>query len=260
MRPSDEVFLVAGGVPPFAFLEAAGLFGLNLLYLVRRSPKWGRRVPGSLKAWMSLHVATGLFALLFACAHSAFHVRDAVAGHSLIVMAIVVTTGIVGRWFYSFVPKAQNGRQADLEELGGRLAAIAGEWDAVGRGFGGRVRKDVEALVAAEQFGKTLLERVFSLANSQLKLRRLLKRVSAEGAVQGVPAQEMRRILLLSRKAHRIAMQLTHYEEVRGILSSWRWMHRWLALLLLILVVVHVFTAVRFGGVDFGVLRLLGGG
>jgi predicted ferric reductase len=55
-------------------------------------------------------------------------------------------------------------------------------------------------------------------------------------------------------------MQLTHYEEVRGILSSWRWMHRWLALLLLILVVVHVFTVMRFGGVDFGVLRLLGGG
>ena len=33
----------------------------------------------------------------------------------------------------------------------------------------------------------------------------------------------------------------------------WRWMHRWLALLLLLLTVVHVVTALRFGGVDFGI-------
>jgi hypothetical protein len=36
-------------------------------------------------------------------------------------------------------------------------------------------------------------------------------------------------------------------------------MHRWLALLLAILVFVHVVTALRFGGVDFTVLSLLGG-
>ncbi|MEQ1632094.1 MAG: NAD(P)-binding domain-containing protein [Planctomycetota bacterium] len=243
----------------FTGLVAATLFLVNLLYLARRSPRFSRWLPGSLRGWMSVHVATGFFALLFACVHSAFHIRDAVAGHSLVVMAIVVTTGAIGRWFYSFVPKAQNGRQADLEDLGSRVAAIAGEWDEVGRGFGNRVRQDVEALVSAEHFGRNLVDRVFSLANGQLRLLRLLRRVRKQGVQEGVPEGELQRILVLARRAHRIALQLTHYEEVRGILSSWRWMHRWLALLLGILVVVHVFTAIRFGGVDFGVLQLLGG-
>jgi thioredoxin reductase/NAD-dependent dihydropyrimidine dehydrogenase PreA subunit len=154
----------------FAGFCAAGFFGINLLYLARRSPKWGRWMPGSLKAWMTMHVATGFFALLFGCLHSAFHVRDAVAGHALIVMAIVVTTGAVGRWFYSFVPKAQSGKQADLEDLGLRVAAMAGEWDAIGRGFGARVRTQVESLASAEHFGKNVIDRIFSLVAGQLRL------------------------------------------------------------------------------------------
>ncbi len=249
LRPQGSIGLLAG-------VAAVTLFAVNLLYLVRRSPRFGRLCPGSLRAWMGLHVAAGFFALLTACMHSAFHVRDAVAGHALVVMAIVVTTGAIGRWFYSFVPRAQNGKQADLEELGGRIAAVAGEWDQVGRGFGNEVHKQVDALVAAEHFGRGFTARVYNLASGQLRLRRMLKRMSALGAREGVPDHEIRRILLLAREAHKLALQLTHYEEVRGLLSSWRWLHRWLALLLTILVVVHVFTAWRFGGVDF---RVLGG-
>ncbi len=252
LRPQGAFGLLAG-------ICAAGLFLVNLLYLARRSPRFGRYLPGSLKAWMSMHVATGFLALLFGCLHSAFHVRDAVAGHALIVMAIVVTTGAIGRWFYSFVPKAQSGRQADLEELGTRVAAMAGEWDEVGRGFGKRVRAQVESLVQAEHFGKNLVDRILTLVLGQIRLLRLLGRIENEGAAQGVAAGDVQRALVLARKAHRLALQVTHFEEVRGILSSWRWMHRWLAIVLAMLVAGHVFTALLFGGVDFGVLRLLGG-
>lgn len=252
LRPQGAFGLLAGCC-------AAGLFLVNLLYLARRSPRFGRWLPGSLKSWMSMHVATGFLALLFGCLHSAFHVRDAVAGHALIVMAIVVTTGAIGRWFYSFVPKAQSGRQADLEELGARVAAMGGEWDQVGRGFGARVRAQVESLVQAEHFGKNLVDRILTLVLGQIRLMRLLRKIESEGAAQGVASGDVQRALVLARKAHRLALQVTHYEEVRGILSSWRWMHRWLAIVLAVLVAVHVFTAMRFGNVDFGVLRLLGG-
>lgn len=252
LRPQGAFGLLAG-------ICAAGLFLVNLLYLARRSPRFGRYLPGSLKSWMSMHVATGFLALLFGCLHSAFHVRDAVAGHALVVMAIVVTTGAIGRWFYSFVPKAQSGRQADLEELGARVAAMGGEWDEVGRGFGNRVRAQVESLVQAEHFGKNLVDRILTLVLGQIRLMRLLNKIENEGTALGVAAGDVERALVLARKAHRLALQVTHYEEVRGILSSWRWMHRWLAIVLAMLVAVHVFTALLFGGVDFGVLGLLGG-
>lgn len=252
LRPQGAFGLLAG-------LCAAGLFLVNLLYLARRSPRLGAWLPGSLKAWMSMHVATGFFALLFGCLHSAFHVRDAVAGHALIVMSIVVTTGAIGRWFYSFVPKAQSGRQADLEELGLRVAAMGGEWDALGRGFGSKVRAQVESLVSAEHFGKNVVDRIFTLVAGQVRLLRLLARIRRQGVAEGVAQGEVQRVLVLARKAHRLALQVAHYEEVRGILSSWRWMHRWLAVVLAVLVTVHVVTALMFGGIDFRVLSLLGG-
>jgi hypothetical protein len=157
------------------------------------------------------------------------------------------------------VPKAQSGRQADLEELGLRVAAMGGEWDALGRGFGSKVRAQVESLVSAEHFGKNVVDRIFTLVAGQVRLLRLLARIRRQGVAEGVAQGEVQRVLVLARKAHRLALQVAHYEEVRGILSSWRWMHRWLAVVLAVLVVVHVVTALMFGGIDFRVLSLLGG-
>ncbi|MEO6593833.1 MAG: NAD(P)-binding domain-containing protein, partial [Planctomycetota bacterium] len=247
LRPQGWLGLLAG-------LAAVTLFFANLLYLGRRSLRFGRWLPGSLKAWMSAHIATGLGACLLAMLHSGFSLRDGAGGHALMAMIVVVAAGVVGRWFYAFVPRAQNGRQQDLEEVGSQVAAIAGEWDQHGRGFGAEVRQQVEALVDNARLGRGFVLRVVGLLRSQLQLRRHLAQIRSQAAAEGVPEPEVSRLLSLSRRSHRLAMQLAHYEEVRGLLSVWRWLHRWLALLLLLLTTLHVVSALRFGGVDFGVL------
>ncbi len=247
LRPQGRVALAAG-------LLAVALFLANLAYLVRRRPRVGRLLPGSLRGWMNAHVVTGIAACLCAVLHSAFSLRDGSGGHALAAMVVVVVAGAVGRWFYAFVPRAQNGRQADLEEVGAQVAAIAGEWDQQGRGFGTDVRAQVEALVAGARLGRGFFARVRGLVHSQRRLRRTLADVRAVARRQGVPANEVRRLCDLARRSHRLALQLAHYDEVRGLLAAWRYLHRWLALLLLLLVALHVVVAVRFGGVDFGVL------
>lgn len=251
LRPQSALGLFAG-------LAAAALFAANLAYLLRRAPALGRFLPGSLKVWMNAHVATGLGACLCAVLHSGFAVRDSAGGHALLAMIVVVAAGVVGRWFYAFVPRAQNGRQQDIEELGSQVAALAGEWDRDGRGFGTEVRREVEQLVDGARFGKNLLSRVRGLLLSQWHLRRRLTAIRVRARAEGVPAGEVARIVQLARRSHRLALQLTHFDDVRSLLATWRWLHRWLALALLLLTIVHVVAAVRFGGVDFGVLR--GGG
>lgn len=253
LRPQGRIGLLAGVV-------ATGLFFVNLLYLWRRSPRFGGALPGTLKSWMSLHIATGLGSCLVALLHSSFLVRDSAGGHALLAMVIVVAAGVVGRWFYAFVPRAQNGRQQDLEELTTQVTAIAGEWDRHGRGFGSQVRVQIEGLVAAAQLGRGFFARAIGLLRSQLRLRREMSRLRAQARAEGIPITEVGRVLALAQRSHRLALQLTHYEEVRGLLSVWRYLHRWLALLLLLLTMVHVVTALRYGGVDFSVLPLLGGG
>jgi dihydropyrimidine dehydrogenase (NAD+) subunit PreT len=252
LRPQGRLGLLAG-------VSAVALFLVNLLYLWRRSPRFGSALPGTLKGWMGLHIATGLGSCLVALLHSSFLMRDSAGGHALLAMVIVVAAGVVGRWFYAFVPRAQNGRQQDLEELNTQVTAIAGEWDRHGRGFGSQVRTQIENLVEAAQLGRGFFARAFGLLRSQMRLRSEMTRLRAEARKEGIPMSEVTRVLALAQRSHRLALQLTHFEEVRGLLSVWRYLHRWLALLLVLLTVVHVVTAIRYGGVDFGVLPLLGG-
>ncbi len=246
LRPQGPLGLACG-------LAATALFAANLLYLLRRHL---RALPGTLRAWMDLHVATGLGALACAVAHSAFTLRESPGGHALLAMAVVVAAGVVGRWFYAFVPRAVNGRQQDLEELAASVAALAGEWDRDGRGVGAELRAAVERLVAEARLGRGFFARVAGLVRSQWTLRGQLRRFRRAALHGGVPVREVQRTVALARRSHRLALQVTHYDEVRGLLSTWRWLHRWLALLLLLLTVVHVAVALRYGEVDFAVFSV----
>jgi hypothetical protein len=251
LRPAGPVGLAFG-------LAACALFACNLAYLLRRSPRWGRLLPGSLKLWMSSHVLTGLFALLCVLVHAGFSAKNTVGGHALLALAIVVVTGSIGRYLYSFVPRAANGREVDLDDLRTRLATLSGEWDRDGRGFGAQVRDRVDGLIAASRWRAGLLARVAALVIGHFRLRLSLRRLRAEGRRRRVPQREIDRMLRLARRAYRLTLVVTHYEEVRAVLSSWRYFHRWLALLMVLLAAVHIATAVRFAAIDWSVLT--GGG
>lgn len=247
LRPQGLLGLCCG-------VLAVTLFCANLCYLVRRASRIGRRLPGTLRGWMNAHVATGIGAFLCAVLHSSFSVRDSAGGHALVAMGVVVVAGVVGRWFYAFVPRAQNGRQQHIEELSQRVAAIATEWDRDGRGVGVEARQMVEEVVERAEIGHSLPGRIWGLVRSHWQMRRRLERFAASASREGVPPNEIARMVRLSQRSFRLALQLAHYDDLRALLSTWRWLHRWLALVLLILLVVHVVAAVRYGGIDWSAL------
>ena len=109
------------------------------------------------------------------------------------------------------------------------------------------------AHVDGADIGGVLPLRIARLVGSQWRLRRRLGAFAAEARAAGVSATDVSRVVALARRSYRLAMQLAHYDDLRNLLSTWRWLHRWLALLLGALLVVHVVAAVRYGGVDFGV-------
>jgi len=241
LRPGQNVGLALG-------ITAAALIAVNLLYLLRRSGRLGFRF-GSLRGWMTSHVATGILALLLAALHGAMAPGDTAAGHSLWALAILLVTGAIGRYFYAYVPRAANGRELALAEVRAQLDARPAARDDAE--FAQAARDEVRALAESRQWNGSFFGRLVALLGMQRDLRSALLTIEMRGREEGVPADRIADTLRLARDAHRHALMAAHYEDLRALLSSWRYIHRWVAALMLLLLVVHIFSALFYGAAEW---------
>ncbi|NUM52715.1 MAG: NAD(P)-binding domain-containing protein [Candidatus Hydrogenedentes bacterium] len=246
MSPMHDYLRPAGPFGLVLACLACALFIWNLLYLVRRSLRWGSFLGGSLKVWMGSHVFTGLFALLCVLAHSGFTIKNTSGGHALIALFIVVIAGSIGRYLYAFVPRAVNGAEANLDTLRSELAALSADWDRSGRNFGVQVRREIDRLAGSARWRGSFFERIYALINGQFRLRRLVRELREEARRESVPDDEARHFLDLARNTYRLTLQTSHFEDIRAILATWRYYHRWLAVLMVLLALIHIYVALRF--------------
>lgn len=238
LRPSRSWGLAFG-------VAAAACLVANLSYLLRRTPAIPLRF-GSPRAWMTVHVATGLAALPLALLHGAMAPRDTAGGHTLAALVVLVITGSIGRYLYAFVPRATNGRELALDEARDRVAHLAGEWGRAHPAFGERVRMEVQALIDEGRWQRSLLHRLRGLVGQRAGVNRRLEALSQEGLAAGIPETQVRRVMALARRAHRSALMVARYEDLRGLMASWRYLHRWVALLMVLLAIIHIASALRF--------------
>lgn len=252
LAADDHRWLRPGGAFGLTMaMLASGLFVWNLAYLGRRKQFLERFLPGSLRFWMGSHVFTGIAAFLCVIVHAGFTYRMTLGGYAFILLGVVLVAGMVGRYFYAIVPRAANGREMALEELRTRLAAIATEWNKSSRGLGSTVRDRVDALVREERWRPTLAGRAVALVTAHRRIGRALHELRMDPRLADVPDAEREELMDLARKAFRMSMQIAHYEEIRAFISSWRFFHRWLALLMLLLVFAHVGIALRYARLEW---------
>ena len=245
LRPGRGLGLALG-------LAATALVALNLLYLARRAPR--SRLPGSLRAWMTSHVATGVLAFLCATLHAAMAPRHTVGGQAWLALAVLLATGAVGRYFYAWVPRAANGRELELDEVRAELERAGSRWRSAGARGGERVRALLER-IDARQWGSGFAARALALVGFDRELSRAIAALEAEGRRAGEPPERVAELSGLARRAQRAALAAAHYEDLRAVLSTWRWLHRWVAALMLILLAAHVASALLYGSFDLGAGR-----
>jgi len=239
LRPSSTFGLTLG-------IAGALMIAANLAYLARRHNWPGLRF-GTLKTWMTMHVLTGVLALLFGVVHGAMSKQDTLGDRALWALAIVVVTGTVGRYVYSCIPRAANGRELELDELKAELATLASEWDREHREYGEKVRAEVQALVSRQGAQRTVWKRLRGLVGSPAELRAALRRLRQEGTERGLSATQVERLMHLARRVHRTASMAANFEDLRALIASWRYLHRWVALFLVLVVALHVVVALRYG-------------
>ena len=235
----------------FGFFAVAAIL-VNLAYLLRRQQWLGVRF-GSLATWMTTHVGSGVLAVLLAMLHAAMAPRDTPGGHAFWALFALLATGAIGRWFYAWLPRATNGREIELasvrKQLDGALQLCGND------AFGRRAKGITSELLARRQWRSTFFGRAVALLGLQWDLWRSLRNLRSEGASAGIAPVALDGVIAAVRDAHGAAVAVAHLEDLRAVLGTWRWLHRWLALLMILLLVVHVVLAVMHGAFASGGAR-----
>jgi dihydropyrimidine dehydrogenase (NAD+) subunit PreT len=230
-------------------LAATAAILVNLAYLLRRH-QWLSVRFGSLATWMTTHVGSGVLAVLLAMLHAAMAPRDTPGGHAFWALFALLITGAIGRWFYAWLPRATNGSEIELASVRAELAAAT--MSCGNDAFGAKATGLVHELLERRQWRSTFFGRAVALVGLQWDLWRTLRTLRREGLATGVEPGALQSVIGAVRQAHGAAVAVAHLEDLRSVLGTWRWLHRWMALLMMLLLLVHVVLAAMHGAFSSG--------
>jgi len=236
LRPSGHAGLAFGTV-------ATALFVLNLGYLVRKrliNIRW----LGPLRFWMSCHVVTGIAGGALILLHAAFAPSSALGILALVALAVTIGSGVVGRYIYAKVPRSLEGRELELGQVRERLHACRHQLEDIGVSADW-LRPQVQP--EGHDHPRSIPERFVAVLGGDRQSRQDYRRLRRAILTSPDLHASASHILPLARTFCRHQHWLIRYHELRSLLASWRFFHRWLAIVMLAVVAFHIALAIRFG-------------
>lgn len=231
-------------------ITAASLFVLNLGYLIRKRLirfNW----LGPLRRWMNVHVVTGIVGAGCVTVHMAMAPSSAMGTLALIALCITVATGIVGRTIYIRVPRSAEGRELEIQQVQSELQRYRMQLEQ--NGVDAKWLHEGKPPERASQ--TSLLSGFKSLVVGDWQRRDDYRQLKQQIMKSPRLKESAGHILPVARAYCMHWQWFVRYYELRNLIASWRFFHRWLAILMLFVVMGHVVVAIRFGG-----LSLFGGG
>lgn len=221
----------------------------NLLYLVRRRLV---NVPwlGSMKAWMDWHVFSGIVGPAFIVLHSTFTLRTWPAIVSSASLAIVVVTGLFGRYLYRLVPRVADGRIEPHEEVAGEVDHALMQLHAQQPGgpqVAALVEDEVEAVVAKVGTARTGFGAIASSLGALWQLRELRPEARATALAAGASIEAATDLARAAAAIGRLIARYDLFEQLARAASFWRGLHRNLVIVMLIAASLHIAIAAYLG-------------
>lgn len=237
-------------------LRPSGLIGLplgvlslvimiaSLAYLVRKKLVRFFGATSTAK-WLRFHVVTGLLGSTLALFHASFLPTSAVGLLAMVSVGVVLLSGIIGRYISAFVPKDLEGDEPALDEIRRRLVVykrklvklgISSAQIGIDATLGARKRAPG---VCLSLYRVLVGDRAHRREYQQLRTTVLEKAGELEG--------ETKTIMVLVHRMCREHQWLVRYREMKRLVRAWRFLHRWLAIVLGAAVLFHVATVLMPG-------------
>jgi len=212
----------------------------NFLYALRKRTR-ALTGFGHIKGWLDFHVFVGIMSPLVIAFHAAFQSNNFMASATSLSLAVVILTGLIGRFIFGLVP-AQGGKAEELEDLAGsfeRLRAFAAPELAHA---GARATALLDRATAPVKAGSLLAVFVrypFEAASLRVRLVTL----------RGLFPDRERYLELKDTlvKLGRLRWQLRFYGSLKRLLRGWRVFHATLAVFLVFAIVAHIAVSLYLG-------------
>jgi len=224
----------------------SALMLILLLYSLRKRAKFLRKA-GDIRWWLNYHIWMGITGPLLVTFHTSFKFGGIVAV-SFWSMAAVALSGVLGRYIYLQIPRAQSG-----------LALSAAELSALEKKFR-------DTLLITFALPEEILRKIDSITPSQtimekggmaaliypltadLTLPAKLRSVKAElQAAGGFTGGQLKAILATVKEQADFRRKTAYLQTAMKLLHHWHIIHRPFAAVMLIIMLVHVVVTVLFG-------------
>ena len=243
------VILIEGSIPAAGefFGHSLGVLGFLLmlmtetLYSLRKrskTAKWGR-----MSHWLSFHIFTGIVGPYMVLLHTSWKFNG-IAGILLLLTAIVVFSGFIGRYIYTAVPRTVDGIEIEAEEIKKSIlltnAQIKG-WLNMQPNEAKLFESEIsESLKTPEK--KSLL--IFGRSIEKFKNKRKWRKLYADDAkVNTELAKELEKLV---QKRKRLGRQVASLAMTRRMLSVWHSVHIPIGMALFTVSIFHIGGAIYY--------------
>ncbi|WP_129626127.1 hypothetical protein [Candidatus Oscillochloris fontis] len=212
----------------------------TLYSLRKRARTW---TYGRLSSWLQWHIVSGIVGSYMVLLHTAWQFRG-LAGVVLLLTVVVVLSGVVGRYFYTAIPRTLDGAELSLADLETQLAAGAARLEILTRTrTSGEPAPALELPALATPQGGPLasvLVRPLITWRDRAALERAMGQL---GSQDQATASELRRIM---QERQRLLRQIERLDMARRLLALWHTVHVPLGVALFIMAFVHVGGAMYY--------------
>ena len=213
------------------------------LYTVRkRRPR--SRWPGSLSFWLEFHIFCGLLGPTLITFHTSLRFNGIVSV-AYWSMVLVMASGFVGRYLYVRIPKTIRGTEVSVAEIEERTRDL--KQTLVTTTLPVALVLRIEAFEARETQLSGRLPTWTGLAFGELALRFRLRALRHAVARAGIDRAVLHDTLALVAERAFLLRRIAYLKRTKKLFDLWHVLHKPLAYLMLVIVALHIATALYFG-------------
>jgi hypothetical protein len=235
------VVILLGGIPAASdfFGHSLGIVGFLLmlmtetLYSLRkgsRSARWGR-----ISSWLQFHIVTGLVGPYMVLLHSSWKFNG-LAGIVMLMTAVVVISGFIGRYIYTAIPRTADGLEIEAGELKQQIDALEAE-------IGVWMAKRPEVPVQMKDFA---IASVPAMKKPFGEVRYRFNMWSLGRKIDPVTRAQMDSIEELLKYRRSLARQRKSLAQARRLMALWHTIHVPIGLALFTAAFIHIGAAIYY--------------